>query len=152
MNAAQVHLMLNHFPIAGSFLVIFFFFLAFIFKNKQMILSGMIIAVLSGILTIGMDLSGDGTEEIVKNKAGVTHALIEAHEQAADKTLIVMILTSIAAGVWFYARAKRPQWCSKIEISVFVLGAISAGLIANTAHLGGMIRHDEIREAVQASK
>ncbi|MBC7713079.1 MAG: hypothetical protein H7177_07055 [Rhizobacter sp.] len=148
MNAAQIHLMINHFPIAGSFLVVLFFIMAFVFKNKQFILSGMIIAIISGVFTIGMDLSGDGTEEIIKNKPGVTHALIKAHEEAADKTLIVMVLMALAAGVWFYARSKKPAWISKIEIGVFVLGIISSGLIANTAHLGGMIRHDEIRTIV----
>lgn len=147
MNAAQVHLMLNHFPIAGSFLVVFLLLVAFIFKMRELILSGMIIAIIAGVCMIAMDLSGEGAEDLVKNKPGVTRELIHEHEEAAEAALVVMELSAVLAIGWFVAKNKKPNWASKLEIGVLVFSIVSAGLIANTAHLGGMIRHEEIRSA-----
>lgn len=145
IDSAQVHLALNHFPIAGIFFSIFLLGVGFIFKKKELILSGMMIAVLSGIAIIPLNLSGEGTEEIVEHKAGVTHELIHEHEEMAEKALIIFIVIAAMAISWFILRNKKPDWTKKIEIVTFLLSIIAALIIAQTAHLGGMIRHDEIR-------
>lgn len=149
INAAQIHLALNHFPIAGCFFTIMFLLGGLIFKKRDLIFSGMLIAVLSGIFIIPMDLSGDGVEDIVKNKPGVTRELIHEHEEMADKALIVFELTAISAIAWFIARKKRSDLMGKIEIVSLCLSIAGAVIIANTAHLGGLIRHEEIRAVVE---
>lgn len=145
IDAAQIHLALNHFPIAGIFFTIFLLLVGFLFKKRELILSGMLIAVISGIAIIPMSLSGDGVEEIVEHKPGVTRELIHEHEEMADKALIAFEVTAVLAILWFVARKKKQDWTYKIEVVTFLLSLVSALIIVQTAHLGGLIRHDEIR-------
>ncbi len=145
LNSAQLHLALNHFPIAGMFFVFLLLSVAFILKKKEMIFSGMIIAILSGVFIFALDFTGDGAEEMVENKAGVTKSLIHEHEEAAEKALILVVLTSLLAVGWMVADKFKKAWCSKLDKSVLVFSFVSLIFIANAAHLGGMIRHDELR-------
>jgi hypothetical protein len=105
----------------------------------------MLIAVLSGIGIIPMNLSGEGVEDMVKNKPGVTHELIHEHEEMAEKALIVFEIMAVSSIAWFVCRKKKPQLLRKIELVTLGLAIVSAVIIANTAHLGGVIRHEEIR-------
>jgi uncharacterized membrane protein len=148
LNAAQVHLAVNHFPIAGIFLTVLFLFLGIVTKMKSLLFSGMLLAILSGLAIIPMNLSGEGAEEIVEHKNGVTEALIHAHEEFAEKAIVVFELTAVFAFFWFVAREKKESWMKKIELLTLIFAIISCVLIANTAHTGGMIRHEEIRPNV----
>lgn len=145
IDSAQVHLALNHFPIAGMFFTIFLLAIGFISKKRELILSGMLVAVISSIAIIPMSLSGEGVEEIVEHKPGVTHELIHEHEEMGEKALIIFMATGLLAISWFALRKNKQHWAVKIEVITFFLSIISALIIAQAAHLGGMIRHDEIR-------
>jgi uncharacterized membrane protein len=145
MSAAQLHLALTHFPIAGEFFVVLFLLLALIFKKREFLFSGMIIAIFSAIFIIPLDLSGEGAEEIVEHKVGVSKSLIHDHEEAAEKSVVIVVTTGVIASAWFFALRIRKNWTNKIEKIVFVFSFISLFFIGYTAHLGGMIRHDELR-------
>jgi uncharacterized membrane protein len=145
IDSAQIHLALNHFPVAGMFFTAFLLAIGLIFKKRELILSGMLIAVISALAIIPMSLSGDGVEEIVEHKPGVTHELIHEHEEMGEKALIIFMVTGVLAISWFALRKSRPNWERKIEVVTFLLSIISALVIAQAAHLGGMIRHDELR-------
>lgn len=145
IDSAQIHLALNHFPIAGIFFTLLLLGIGLILKRKELILSGMMIAIISGIAIIPMDLSGEGVEEIVEHKPGVTRELIHEHEEMAEKALVVFLATTVLAVSWFALRKKHPKWAAKIEIVTFLISIVAALIIAQAAHLGGMIRHDEIR-------
>jgi uncharacterized membrane protein len=145
LSAVQVHLAINHFPIAGIFFTIFFLLMGLIFKKKMLISAAMFLAILSGIAIIPMILSGDGAEEIVEHKAGVTRELIHSHEELADTSVVIFELTAILAILWFIVSKKKETWMKKIEILTLLLAIVASIFIANTAHTGGMIRHEEIR-------
>ena len=145
LSAAQVHLAVNHFPIAGMFFTFLFLIIGMGIKSKNLIFTSMLFAIISGVAIIPMNLSGEGAEEIVEHKSGVTEELIHNHEEAAEKALIVFELTACVAIAWFIARVKKVIWMKKLEILTVCLAAISCFLIANTAHTGGQIRHEEVR-------
>lgn len=145
IDSAQVHLALNHFPIAGMFFTLFLLGVGLLYKKRELILSGMLIAVISGIAIVPMSLSGEGAEEIVEHKSGVTRELIHEHEEMAEKTLIIFLVTAALAMSWFVLSKKKVGWVGKVEVMTFALSIFSSLMVAQTAHLGGMIRHEEIR-------
>lgn len=145
IDSAQIHLAFNHFPIAGMFFTIFLLAFGVFCKKRELVLSGMLIAIISGVAILPMTLSGEGVEEIVEHKPGVTHELIHEHEEMGEKALIVFLITAVVAISWFVISKKKPNWAGKIEVTTLGLAIISALIIAQTAHLGGMIRHEEIR-------
>ena len=104
----------------------------------------------AALFTIPVYLTGEGTEELVEKMPGVSENMIEEHEEMAKIGLIIIILTGIAAlGALIVKR--------KVSLlkPAFVLCALltfaSFGVMAQTAHLGGQIRHTELKNATTVS-
>jgi hypothetical protein len=95
---------------------------------------------------IPLYLSGEGAEEIVEHKVGVTKTLIHEHEESAEVSLVLVELTAALALSWIFAKRFKDQICHYLEKIVLVMSLLALVLVAQTAHLGGMIRHDEIRK------
>lgn len=144
MNSAQLHLALNHAPLFLSLLGGLLMLVSMVNKNKSLLTTGLFFLVAGGLITIPVFLTGEGTEELVEHLPGVSEAAMEKHEDMARITLIVIAVTGImATGVLLLRRLPYFQ-----RIGAFIclgLAFVSFGLMAQTAHLGGMIRHSEIR-------
>ncbi len=147
MNQAHLHLLLNHFPVIGAILCLLLLLFALIRKSDELKRASLGGLVLISLLTIPAFLTGEPAEELVENLPGVSHALIEAHEEAALVAFIALGLTGALALVgliWFRRRTVLPIWLMTVAL---LLTSASVGLMARTANLGGEIRHTEIRAA-----
>lgn len=144
MNASQIHLALTHVPVILSFIGLVILIIGLLRKNETVTKTSFYILLAAGIFTLPVYFTGEGTEEIVENLPGVTESIISKHEDVANFTLIIISLTALMAlaGILLYTRKGVGKLA---RISVLVLSFISAGAMAQTAHLGGSIRHTEIR-------
>jgi uncharacterized protein YneF (UPF0154 family) len=147
INWAHVHLMINHIPVIGipGAMLLLIYALARRSDEVKMVTFGMI--VLLAILTIGVYLTGQAAEDMVKKLPGVTEAAIGRHEEVADLSLILIEgLGALAlAGLFFMRRSDSiPKWLVSL---VFVLSLITALIVGYTANLGGEIRHSEVRSS-----
>ena len=117
---------------------------AMIIKNTTLTITSYILIIIAGLAAIPVFLSGEGAEEAVENLPGVSESIIEKHEEVAKLGLI-----SIAAsGVLALAAIFSSRWQSisrLFRIVVLMFSVISGALMIQTAHLGGQIRHSEIR-------
>jgi uncharacterized membrane protein len=149
MNASQIHLALTHVPVVLSFIGLVILSIGMLKKNETITKTSFYLLLAAGIFTVPVYLTGEGTEEAVENLPGVSESLISKHEDVANLTLIVISLTALIAlsGILFYSRRIIGKMA---RTSVFILSLISAGAMAQTAHLGGSIRHTEIRSGVAA--
>ncbi len=94
-------------------------------------------------------MSGEGAEHVVEHLAGVTDELIHAHEEAAEKALAgALLLSSVAAGALF-AAFKYHGLLHKATHATLLLSVPVIAWLAYTAHLGGLVRHTELRPAGQ---
>ena len=146
MEASQLHLALNHFPMAGVFFSLLFFIVGFLFKGKRLEHSAAYLLILSVLFVIPVYLSGEKVEKKVSRKAFVSKYHIQEHEEKAEKTLVVLIVTSIVALTWLLASYKKKSYANIILYTAFALNILSAWSIYDTGHEGGMIRHDQLRE------
>jgi uncharacterized membrane protein len=149
MNASQIHLALTHVPVVLSFIGLVILCIGMLKKNETITKTSFYLLLAAGIFTVPVYLTGEGTEEAIENLPGVSESIISKHEDVAYLTLIVISLTALMAlsGILFYSRRIIGKMA---RISVFILSLISAGAMAQTAHLGGSIRHTEIRSGVAA--
>lgn len=148
MNAAQVHLALNHLPIGLVIVGVPLLLTAILRKSKELKGAASILLMLSALTAIPVFLSGEPAEEIVEHRAGVSERVIHEHEEAAELSLIfIEILGALVLGAWLFERFKRPM-PSPIWFGILALGIVNLGLFVRTAHLGGLIRHDELRSGV----
>lgn len=147
MNAAHLHLVLNHFPIIGSAIAIFVLLIGIFKKSDDVKKVSVLILVLTALVTIPVYLSGEGAEDKVEgNYEDVDESLIHDHEDFALYSFIAMDIAG-AIGLLAVLLYRRPKTLPN-SFAYFLLAVllIVNGMMAYTANLGGKIHHPEIRE------
>ncbi|MBK8550699.1 MAG: hypothetical protein IPL53_06415 [Ignavibacteria bacterium] len=147
MNAAHLHLVLNHFPIIGSAIAIFVLLIGILKKSDDVKKVSVLILVLTALVTIPVYLSGEGVEEKVEgNYEDVDESFIHDHEDFALYSFIAMDIAGAIGllAVFLYRKPKTlPNSFAYFLLAVLL---IVNGMMAYTANLGGKIHHPEIRE------
>lgn len=144
MNSVQMHLALTHVPVILSMVGLIILVVAFLIKNPTLTTTSYVLILTAGIAAIPVFLTGEGTEEVVENLPGVSEAVIERHEEVAA---LAMISIGVAALMAAAALASvKWQFAPRVfRVATLFLALTSAGLMLQTAHLGGQVRHTEIR-------
>ncbi len=147
MNSVQMHLALTHVPVILSLVGLVMLIIAFFIKNATLTKTSYILILVAGIAAMPVFFSGEGTEEAIENLPGVSDAVIEKHEDVAQLAMISIAAAGLLALTALFLF--RWQAASRVFKIVVLLLSITAGvLMAQTAHLGGQIRHTEIRNGV----
>jgi len=148
MNGAQIHLAVNHLPVVGVLIAFLVMLAGTILKNEVVKKTGLAILVFAAVAVAPAYLSGEEAEEVVEHKPGVSESLIHDHEESAELSLVFTALSGgVAALALFLGRKRNGELSKKTAVGAMGLSAVTVVLLAYTAHLGGMIRHDEIRPA-----
>src|SRR5262245_47527336 len=136
--------MLNHVPIVGLGFVLLTLLVAWMRRDDMLLRLALAFGIVVALGAIGARLTGSGAEEAVEKLPGVTEAVIERHEDAANLATIVVGLLGIASlgGLWLWRRTPVPRW---FHLGLLALTVASGGLMTYTANLGGQVRHTEIR-------
>ena len=141
MNPVQLHLALTHVPVILSLVGLIMLIVAFFVKNTTLTKISYMLILTAGIAAMPVFFSGEGAEEAVENLPGISDAVIEKHEEVAKLAMISIA----AAGLLALAALIMVRWSRILKIFVLMVAIISGGLMVQTAHLGGQIRHTEIR-------
>lgn len=146
MNSVQIHLALTHAPVVLSIVGLAMLVVAFFIKNTTVTKTSYIIILVAGIAAIPVFLTGESTEEAIEKLPGVSERVIERHEDMAKLAMISISIAGVMALAALFA-FKRQTLAKTFKGLVLLLAITSGGLMAQTAHLGGQIRHTEIRNA-----
>jgi uncharacterized membrane protein len=145
MNAAHLHLMLNHLPLVGTAFGLALLARGQWKKSDELKRVSLGLLVLVTVLAVPAYLTGEPAEEIVEKMPGVEHSMVEQHEEAAQVAFIAQIVLGVGAlgGLLFFRRGRTiPNWFAG---AILVIALVVSGLMARTANLGGEVRHPEIR-------
>lgn len=150
MNSAQIHLLVNHVPVFGVFFGLIALGWSIWKGSREMRLVAVGLFVISGLFAWIATTTGEGAEEMVEHLSGVKESLIERHEDAAEVTNVFIMILALGAAALealahFKAQLLKPQWLKWGHTAVLGLAVLTSGLLIRTAHLGGQIRHTEIR-------
>jgi hypothetical protein len=137
MDFPHLHLLLNHFPVIGTIVGVALFFV-----SRR---SSLMVLVAMALLTIPAFMTGVGAHEKIVNDAGISNALIQRHEGAAELAVWFMEITGALAviALWRPARWNTP--------AILVCSLLTVGFMARTGNTGGEIRHSEVRIAQEGS-
>jgi hypothetical protein len=131
-------------PVVGTVFIVVLLLVALVRRSTELTRVSLALLTLLGVTAVVVFLTGEPAEELVENLPGVSHAVIERHEEAALVATIAIgivgALSALALGV-FRNRA-LPRWITSIGL-VATIGA--GAMMGFTANLGGQIRHTEIR-------
>ena len=150
-NGPQIHLVLNHLPVVGFILMTPLVLLATIrcaSEYRRLALMGVFLV---SLLSLPAYFTGEPAEEGVEDLPGIEEKFIHDHEEAAEKALILALVTgALAGGAWFLTR-KSTQLLGVAMPLVSFASVLTAAAMAWTGHEGGLIRHPEIRSAEQGT-
>jgi uncharacterized membrane protein len=151
MNAAHIHLLLNHIPLIGAAVAILLLAVGVVRKSAELKKTSLWIFVIAALVTIPVYLSGEPTEGVVEHLPGVAKPIIEQHERTALFSLIAIEVLGVVSLAGLFA-SRRSAEVSKLFVTAALgVSIIAGGLMAWTANLGGQIRHTEIRSGAFAS-
>lgn len=144
MDNSQLHLALTHGPVILSIVGLIILVVAMIKKNETLTKTAFFLLVFAGASAIPVFFTGEGAEEIVEHLPGVSEVVIERHEELAKLAFGLVSATAIISlvGLLLY---NKTAILRLIRPLVFFLALITAGIMTVTAHLGGQVRHTEIR-------
>ena len=152
MNAAHLHLVLNHFPLIGLFVALLIFGFGFLRKDETHLRVGLFIIILSGLLAIPVFLTGEPAEEVIEHMPSFSEELVEEHEEAAGFAIWLVEATAVTALAGFYFSIKRGKLPRPLFYGIAALGLFTFAALARTNSLGGKISHPELREVTSEKR
>jgi hypothetical protein len=144
MNAAHLHLAINHIPVIGLFFGIAFLLVALATRNRTIVKSALWIFFIIALLTIPVYLTGEPAEEMVGGMPGISQTLLHDHEDAAEKAYYVILFLGLLSLGGLWAARTRKHLSGLYLFAVLLIAIITAVMVAGAANQGGKIRHTEI--------
>ena len=149
MDAAHLHLLLNHVPVIGAVGILLLAFVAWMRGSHDVLQTTLLFAAGNAVAALAVYLTGDGAEDIVKHLPDVSRAIIDRHEDAALVATIAAGAFGLAAlvALLVYRTRTPPRWLARATFLAAFVPVVFMGWAAN---LGGQIRHTEIRPGASA--
>lgn len=141
MNAAHLHLIVNHAPVFLTFAGILSALWGYRRSNDAWFIS-FGLWVLSGASAGVAYASGGGAADAIKNLPGVSTSAVEPHEDVAKVALILAMVPALVSIVAIVARAVRRS--PALRGLALAVAIITLGAMGYAATLGGAIHHPEI--------
>ena len=145
MDASQIHLALNHFPLIVTFCGAALIAYAIIVRHLTILRVGIVFLVVATFTTIPTYLSGEGAEDIAESFPGVSEAYIHAHEESAELTIVLIGLQGIVSLTVLVLIRNKTEFPGLASIILILMSIFVFVAVGRTAHLGGQIRHQELR-------
>ena len=143
MNAAYIHLVLNHFPPIVGVAALIVLLLGVVWRNDGVLRSAFVLVVFAALMGVATYSTGDGAADIVKHVEGVNTAAIGPHNEAANVTLGAYAVAAVFA-LFALIKYRAPRviagWARTLMIILTLIATASA---TYTAMLGGRIHHPE---------
>lgn len=146
LNAAHIHLMLNHIPVLATLFSIPLLIWGMVAQQqaiKKVALVGFIVAGLSVVAAVQ---SGEEAEDIVESLPGVSEQVIHDHEEAAELAQWLTIILGIGGIGGFFLLTGGLKYSRQIMLVLLVYSLIVGGMLIYTANLGGKIMHPELSD------
>jgi uncharacterized membrane protein len=145
LNAAYLHLILNHIPVLGTPFALFFFIWGLARKSLEVQKASFFAMVCVSLIAIPAYISGENAANHVEGIPGVLSSAIAAHDDAAAFAFTGQLILGVLAAIGLFQSRKNGSprtWCTW---TIFSVAVVVVGLMIWTARLGGQIHHPEIR-------
>jgi MYXO-CTERM domain-containing protein len=145
LNAAHLHIMLNHIPVFGSLFAALLIAWGLLRKSEDVLRLGLALAVVVGVATWGVQLTGEPAEGVVEHLADVSRRMIHAHEEAADWATYTIAAAGLVSLLALLMVRRRHRAGRGLSILALVISLVGFAAASRAALLGGEIRHPEAR-------
>jgi uncharacterized membrane protein len=146
LNAAQIHLLFNHWPF---FLIVVAFFILLVGEirnNMTFKQLGLLFLILAALFAIPTQFSGGGAEQILMDQNLADHDRIEKHESLGFWSAMLAYGLGIFSFISLLMVFNIHPFFSYLRKLIILVSGGAIILFAIAAHSGGEIRHTEIRK------
>lgn len=146
MTLTHLHLLLNHVPTVGTALAIALFILSFFRRNEMLRRVSLEVFFVIALTTIPTYLSGLSAQQqlMAMGRPDISNVVIEAHEDAALFSLVLMQITGGFAWFALWQLRRRGAAAAWVTAAVLLTSALTMAATARAANLGGEVRHPEL--------
>ncbi len=147
MNAAYLHLLVNHLPVEGVIFGVVVLLFGMLRRSEEILKAAMVLFILSGAAAVAAFITGQSAAHDLLRLPGVSRQAIRLHSNAAGYALTaacILGLFCLLAWYGFVLRRIRP-WPRWFAPACLALSLVVVALMAWTAYRGGQIRHPETR-------
>jgi uncharacterized membrane protein len=144
MEAAHLHLILNHVPVLGVVFAGLLLGAALWYRSPQFQRLALVMMVGSALIAVPVYLTGEGAEDTVEGMTGVSEAAIERHADAAEASIVAIGILGGLAFVGVIAFRNAAAVPKVFAAGLLGLTLTTTALFAWTGYLGGQIRHTEL--------
>ena len=152
MDAAHIHLLLNHVPLISILIGFFLLGAGLFFRKDDLKTAALLLFFVSGLVTVPVYLTGEGAEDKIEGLPGVSEVWIHNHEEAAEFALTSVLALAGISLLGLLAGPKRPKIYVPVILIALAGSFFAETVMARTAYLGGQIRHTEIRSSQQPAE
>lgn len=143
MNSHYLHLLVNHFPIIGTFIALLVMVAGLLRKQVALQQTSLVIWVLLAALNFLVMKTGEEAEESLESQAGFSEQQLHIHEEAAETAHFLLIALGLSAGMTLalHKRAKIGQGLTLLTTAVSIAALLAA---VQAGKEGGAIRHADV--------
>ncbi len=141
-----VHILLNHFPITGLFVALWFLLVGALRNSRLTIMIALVVVALLSLSAWPVAHYGELAYDRVlsmSDEAGSQY--LKYHEELANRWIFLFYVTSAAATAALIVVWRKPRYLRPAVVVVALLAAGSLAAGAVIAEYGGRIRHREFQ-------
>ena len=150
MNGAYWHIATNHIPVIAMPFIFFLLLGGVLRRSADLVKAAYLASIVVALITVFVWKTGGPAAHTLRNIDEVQGPDIHRHAEAADFGLWSSeIVGALALVGWWLSRGGKPtpRW----PWLVLVAALWSSTVLARVAHLGGLIRHSEIKSGPAAA-
>jgi uncharacterized membrane protein len=146
LNGAQFHLLVNHLPVVGFLWLLPALVVAIKVQSVEVKRFVLFATVIIGFSALAPFLTGGSAAELVKSLPDITEARIHEHAEAGMYASILSLICAIMAGFALLQQSQRADGAQRMLPLVLLGALVTTAAMLKTAHEGGKIHHQEIRD------
>jgi hypothetical protein len=151
LNAAHLHLVLNHVPTLGTAVALALLLLALIRRQETLVHVGLEVLFVIAIVTMPVYVTGAAAYAHLRSGADFSDIAARMHQDAALTGFAVTEFAGFVAWVGLWQSRRIGHAGRGLVAAATVLSLIALAIMGRAATLGGEIHHPEIRAAAAAA-
>ena len=150
VNAAHLHLLLNHVPTLGAVLALALLLLAIVRRQEHLTHVGLELLFVIAVVTLPAYVSGVAAHQELRDRPEISDTAVRVHQDAALAGFVVTEFAGFVAWIALWQWRRRGRAARGLVLAATLLLIVALALMGSAATLGGDIRHPEIRPDLAA--
>src|SRR5262245_61431182 len=151
LNAAHLHLVLNHVPTLGTAVAVALLLIALIRRQEAQVQLGLEVLFIVALVTLSVYITGVAAYQHLRSGADFSDIAARMHQDVALSGFAVTEFAGFVGWVALWQSRRIGHTGRGLVTAATLLTFIALAIMGRAATLGGEIHHPEIRAAAAAA-